>query len=182
MGTNLSRVAPLALLAGAALVTTTAVSAADARHADRPTLAVDSVLRDLQTATTSPFDGARSRVRMTVGDDETVVRLRLSGVARVARGTEYGAHLHVGRCVTGDGAAAGPHYNVDVLAGAPSPEVSDRTEVWLDLEVRSDGTARARARVPFEVQPGDRAVVIHAEATQPNGTAGPRLACLPVVW
>jgi superoxide dismutase, Cu-Zn family len=36
--------------------------------------------------------------------------------------------------------------------------------------------------VPFEVEPGDRAVVVHAEATAPNGTAGPRLACLPVVW
>lgn len=182
MGTNVHHVAPAVLLAATAIVTAGTVSHAEGRHDSRPVLDVSSTLRDLQPATTSPFDGARSRVRVSVGDDRTVVRLRLSGIARSAVGATYGAHLHVGRCVTGDGAAAGAHYNVDVIRGVPTPTVSDETEVWLDFTVRSDGTAKATARVPFEVEPGDRAVVVHAEATAPNGTAGPRLACLPVVW
>jgi hypothetical protein len=36
--------------------------------------------------------------------------------------------------------------------------------------------------VPFVPVPGERAVVVHAEETAPNGTAGARLVCLPVVW
>ena len=46
----------------------------------------------------------------------------------------------------------------------------------------ADGTGAGDALVPFVPVPGERAVVIHAEATAPNGTAGPRLVCLPVVW
>ena len=51
------------------------------------------------------------------------------------------------------------HYDTDVLAGVVPPEVSDRTEVWLDVTV-DDGEATDRD----------------------TGTSGPCLACLPVVW
>ena len=58
--------------------------------------------------------------------------------------------------------------------------LDDQTEVWLDFTVLPGGVGVATTRVPFVPQPGNRAVVIHAEATRPNGTAGARLACLPV--
>jgi Cu-Zn family superoxide dismutase len=84
--------------------------------------------------------------------------------------------------VAGNGAAALGHYNTDVLAGVTPPEVSERTEVWLDLAV-DDGAATATASVPFVPLPGARSVVVHALATDSHtGTAGARLACLPVVW
>ena len=77
------------------------------------------------------------------------------------------------------GDASGPHYNVST---ATPPVVSDQTEVWLDFTVTTDGTGAGDASVPFVPVPGDRAVVVHAEETAPNGTAGARLVCLPVVW
>ncbi|MEO5709012.1 MAG: hypothetical protein ABIQ59_04240 [Nocardioidaceae bacterium] len=169
----------------AATVTTVGADAHDGSRHDhdaRPTLQVTSLLRDLQPTTAQPFDGATSRLRMSVRDHSTSFELRLSGLDPSAAGQSYGAHLHVARCVAGDGAAAGPHYNVDVLAGVVPPKVDPATEVWLDFRIRRDGTARSRAWVPFVVQPGDRAVVVHAEPTSPAGSAGARLACLPAVW
>ena len=44
------------------------------------------------------------------------------------------------------------HYNTDVLAGDPTPEISRRTEVWLDFRVDASGRARSYARVPFVPQ------------------------------
>ena len=173
--------AALAVAAGATAAAD-ANDPSDHGHHASPTLQVSSTLRDLQPATTEPFDGATSRLRMDVHDHSTSFSLRLAGIDRAAKGVAYGAHLHVGRCVAGDGGAAGPHYNVDVLGGVVPPRVDASTEVWLDFRVRGDGTARARAWVPFVVQAGDHAVVIHAEPTSPTGTAGARLACLPVVW
>ena len=153
-------------------------------HGDEapPTLSVRSDLRDLAPATASPTDGVRTHVEMWVRGETTTVVLQLDGFAPEIAGRTFGAHLHVGPCVAGNGAAAGGHYNVDVQAGSPTPVVSASTELWLDFTVRRDGSAQARASVPFAVTPGDRAVVIHQEETAPNGTAGPRLACLPVVW
>ncbi len=73
--------------------------------------------------------------------------------------------------------AAFGHYNVDPLRRS-----TPQTEVGLDLTV-DDGRGAATASVPFVPPPARRSVVIHAEATDPGtGTAGPRLACLPVVW
>jgi hypothetical protein len=60
--------------------------------------------------------------------------------------------------------------------------VNNETEVWLDFEVTAGGTGAGDALVPFVPVPGERAVAIHAEATAPSGTAGPRLVCLPVAW
>lgn len=88
--------------------------------------------------------------------------------------------LHVGPCVTGDGAAAGAHYNVSVLRGDVPPVVNDETEVWLDFTVTRSGRGHAVATVPVVPAPGNRAIVIHQEPTAGNGTAAARLACLPV--
>ena len=88
-------------------------------------------------------------------------------------------------CVAGNGAAAGPHYNTDVVERGilpPDNEISEDTEMWLDITVE-DGAATATATVPFVPRPGTRSVVVHAMATDHHtGAAGARLACLPVVW
>ena len=64
-----------------------------------------------------------------------------------------------------------------------APAVNDQTEVWLDFTVNAEGVGVATTTVPFVPEPDDaRSVVIHAEPTAPNGTAGQRLECLPVVW
>jgi Cu/Zn superoxide dismutase len=131
-------------------------------------------LSDLQPATEEPTDGARARVRTQERDGATRVALRLRGLDAAAAGNRYGAHIHVGPCVAGDGAAAGPHYN----AGGG---VSEETEVWLDFVIGANGTAAASTTVPFVIAPGTaQSLVIHALPTDPTGAAGARIACLPV--
>lgn len=136
-------------------------------------------LVDLSASTPDPFGDASAHLVMTPNAHGTLFHLRVSGIDPAAAGHDYGAHLHAGPCVAGDPAAAGPHYNV---SGTTPPLVSDQTEVWLDFTAADDGTGAADTTVPFLPTPGTRSVVIHAEATAPNGTAGPRLVCLPVVW
>ena len=102
--------------------------------------------------------------------------------ASTGRRADFGAHLHLGPCVAGNGAAALAHYNTDVLAGVTPPEISEDTEVWLDFTV-DDGAGTATASVPFVPLPGTRSVVVHAmETDHETGGAGARLACVPVVW
>jgi Cu/Zn superoxide dismutase len=136
-------------------------------------------LVDLSSATADPFGGASAHLVMTPNAHGTLFHLRLQGIDPAVAGHDYGAHLHVGPCVTGDGAAAGPHYNAST---STPPLVSDQTEVWLDFTVTANGTGAADTTVPFVPAPGTRSVVIHAEPTAANGTAGPRLVCLPVAW
>jgi hypothetical protein len=142
------------------------------------TLVFQSPLSDLQPATTSPLDGASATLRMTLGSDRSAFTLKVSGLQRSAGGTTFGAHLHTGPCVPGDGAAAGPHYN-----SATPPVVDDDHEVWLDFTATRGGEGRATAVVPFVPVHGARSVVIHEMATNHGtGAAGGRLACMPVVW
>jgi Cu/Zn superoxide dismutase len=136
-------------------------------------------LVDLSTAAPDPFGDASAKLVMTSHGDGTRFHLRIRGIDSQAAGRDFGAHLHVGPCVAGDGAAAGPHYNAST---ATPPVVSDETEVWLDFTVTRRGTGSARTTVPFRPTPGARSVVVHAEPTSPTGTAGARLVCLPVVW
>ena len=136
-------------------------------------------LVDLSSTTADPFGEASAHLVMTETGKGTMFHLRVKGIARAAAGTEYGAHLHLGPCVEGNGAAALGHYNAST---ATPPVVNNQTEVWLDFEVTDDGTGAGDALVPFVPVPGERSVVIHAEATAPSGAAGPRLVCLPVVW
>ncbi len=134
-------------------------------------------LTDLSVATADATDGARaSAFAVTRHGHHTRVVLRLRGLDRASAGTTYGAHVHVGSCVAGDGAAAGPHYN-----STGGTTVDPTTEVWLDVTVRANGTARSSATVPFVIPHGGaKSIVIHAMPTMPNGSAGARLACLPM--
>jgi len=136
-------------------------------------------LVDLSAATADPFGGASAHVVMASTANGTLFHLRVKGIDLAVAGTQYGAHLHIGPCVEGNGAAALGHYNVST---AIPPVVNDQTEVWLDFTVTEDGTGASDTTVPFLPAPGERAVVIHAEPTSPTGTAGARLVCLPVVW
>jgi Cu/Zn superoxide dismutase len=139
-------------------------------------------LRDLALTSAGPLDGARAVLVMVSDDGHSTVRLHVYGIDRSVAGRTFGAHLHFGPCVEGNGAAAGPHYNTDVLAGQVPPRVDETTEVWLDFTVTEGGTGHAVAEIPFVPQPGNRAIVIHQEPTAPGGAAGPRLACLPLSW
>ena len=156
-----------------------------------PRVRAGGSLSDLQAAA-GPFDGAHAVVQIvaSAGGSHTVLRVR--GI-HGADGQTFGAHLHAGPCVAGDGAAALGHYNTDVIAGDPTPEISEDTEVsgpttcksarTLHPPPRQRGRPPATASVPFIPLPGDRSVVIHALATDHHtGLAGARLACLPVQW
>lgn len=181
---SLRRSAVLGLCAVPALILVPTGAQGHERPPSRHTHVVHSggSLTDLQPTTDDATDGARAAVFAVGRGDATTVRLRVTGLDPQATGRTFGAHVHVGSCLPGDGAAAGPHYNAQVAAGAPEPEVSARTEVWLDFTVGRRGQARAVARVPFGVAPGAaRSVVVHADPTTPvTGAAGARLACLPV--
>lgn len=157
------------------------VGAGPATASGGPIVRAAGPLSDLQPATSGPFDAASAAVQIVASARGSHTVLRVRGVEGADDET-FGAHLHAGPCVAGNGAAALGHYNTDVLAGVTPPEVSERTEVWLDLTI-DDGAGTATASVPFVPVPGARSVVIHAMETDPHtGTAGARLACLPVVW
>lgn len=158
------------------LVTSLAVAATAAAPAR-----AGGALTDLQTAVDNPTDGADGSITIVRTRHRTVVVFRVAGLDPAAAGERLGAHLHVGPCLEGDGAAAGPHFNIDAYDGDPSPEVSRSTEVWLDFDVRQSGRAHAVANVPFVLPPGgSQSVVIHALPTDPSGAAGARQACLEV--
>lgn len=143
-------------------------------------VAVDD-LRDLQPTRVDALDGATAGLTMVERDGATYFTFRLQHVHKSASEAVFGAHLHTGPCVAGSGSSAGPHYNADVMAGDTTPEISRSAEVWLDFSVNAGGAGHALVSVPFTIQPGVRSVVVHALPTAPNGTAGDRLACLPVV-
>jgi len=171
----------IAVLAIAALYTTGATPA----HATVPAaevLLVSQPLRDLQPASADPLDGARATLLMVNEAGRSQVMMQIHGIERSAAGRTFGAHLHVGPCVAGEPAAAGPHYNADVAAGLLPARVGPTTEVWLDFTVNPAGAATAVAHVPFIPVPGNHSVVIHRDPTDEHGIAGPRLACLPVSW
>ncbi|MFC9692465.1 hypothetical protein ACFTSF_28210 [Kribbella sp. NPDC056951] len=167
----------------AVLLTTTVVSVAPAQ-ASSPAEVVRARgnLRDLQLGTAGPFDHARAKFLMVQRQGRSLVILKVRGIDQSVAGREFGAHLHTGPCVTGNGAAAGPHYNSDTVAGIVPPKVDETTEVWLDFKVTQAGTGFSLTRVPFTPLPGTRAVVIHEMPTDHHGAAGPRQACLPVSW
>jgi hypothetical protein len=167
----------VALASAAALVT-----AAPAQAGTTGAHVFRGALRDLQPASSSPLDGARAKLIFAEHHGSSTFVLVVTGVGAAGVGHTYGAHLHTRACVAGDGAAAGPHYNQSTENGVVPPIVNDQTEVWLDVTVRPGGTGVAVTKVPFVPSPGTRAIVLHEQHTDDHGTAGARLACLPVNW
>ena len=172
-----SRLLPLA-----AIVALIALPATANAGDHGPVVRASGPMADLLPATAGPFDGATAAFQLVASARGSHGVLRVHGVDSSADGDTFGAHLHAGPCVAGNGAAALGHYNTDVLAGVTPPEISEDTEMWLDITV-DDGAATATASVPFVPLAGTRSVVVHATATDHHtGGAGPRLACLPVAW
>ncbi len=134
-------------------------------------------LSDLHPASHATDEGYAQLFAVAPGDGNTYFVFILTGLDPGYAGTTYGAHVHVGPCVPGNGAAALGHYNTGA-GGPPSPE----NEVWLDFTVLPGGFGVAYAIAPFEIEPGTaQSVVVHADPTQPGtGLAGGRVACLPV--
>ncbi|WP_433159352.1 superoxide dismutase family protein [Kribbella sp. CA-247076] len=162
-------------------------SAAVPTHSPAATAAADVVtahdrLRDLTPAADGPFDRARGLAVLVSRGQSTLAILQVRGIGRTVAGRAFGAHLHAGPCVAGDGAAAGPHYNTDTVAGKVPPRVNPSTEVWLDFTVSPSGAGNALTVVPFTPLPGNRSIVIHEKPTDHHGAAGARLACLPLSW
>jgi hypothetical protein len=172
------------LVSMGALAAAAPAEAHSGNHADHHAAArvFQGALSDLQPGSASPLDGALARLVFAQHDGSSTFVLVVSGVGAAGVGNTYGAHLHTGACVAGNGAAAGPHYNQSTVEGVVPAVVNDQTEVWLDVTVGADGSGVAVAKVPFVPAPGNRAVVLHAEHTDDHGTAGARLACLPVSW
>jgi hypothetical protein len=145
-------------------------------------LDVRTDLRDLHPMSAGPLDQASARVQLLTYKGTSTVTLRVRDIDPAVAGHSFGAHLHTGPCVAGDGAAAGPHYNADAVAGRVPATVSAQTEVWLDFTVSRTGSGSARAVVPFVPRPGNRSIVIHQDPTDHHGVAGPRVACVPLSW
>lgn len=139
-------------------------------------------LKDFAPSASGPFDGADARVQIVESAKGSHAVLTVKGIGAAAEGRTFGAHLHDGPCIAGDGGAARGHYNSHDHGGITPREVSEQTEIWLDFTV-SDGAGTGTASVPFVPEPGSRSVVVHALPTNPaTGGAGDRLACLTVSW
>jgi Cu/Zn superoxide dismutase len=167
--------AGIAVTATALAVTVAAVAPAVAGAA----LNFKADLRDFAPAASGPFDAARAKLTLASPADSTQAVFVVHGVDRSVAGQTFGAHLHNGPCVAGNGAAALGHYNHSSTVPAT---VNDQTEIWLDITVDDEGNAQSSARVDWAPSAGARSVVVHANPTAPDGTAGARLACLPVEW
>jgi Cu/Zn superoxide dismutase len=171
----------LAALATALLLSSVTAIPATPGHLDVVT--ANGPLVDLRPQQADPTDGARASVLAVRVAGRTVTILHLRGLDRSAAQRTFGAHVHVGPCVPGDGTAAVPHFNIniDVHRGVTPPEVSPRTEIWLDFTVTPRGRGHAVSLVPFAVPSGAaRSIVVHELPTDPAGAAGPRLACIGV--
>lgn len=158
------------------------LTAAPALALGGPLIRTGGLLSDLAPAAAGPFDGARARAQIVESGQASHAVLTVKGIGAAAEGQTFGAHLHDGPCVAGDGAAAMGHYNSHVHGAITPAEISDRTEIWLDFTVL-DGAGTGTASVPFVPESGSRSVVVHAMPTNAlTGGAGPRLACLTVSW
>ncbi len=166
----------LAIFAAVALLGVGAQSAGASEYEHPRVTASRGALSDLSATTADPTDGANGAAIAISAHGRTRVMLLLRGLDMSQSGVVHGAHVHVGPCVAGSGAAAGPHYNSTGFT-----TIDETTEVWLDFTITRFGSGFASATVPFVIPAGGaRSVVIHAAPTAPNGTAGPRLACLPL--
>jgi hypothetical protein len=139
---------------------------------------------------TTVFDGAKGTATMMGVGGSTFFRIQVRGADDSAVGKVYGAHLHQGPCgLDAAGPTVGLHYNTSEFDPVKKvfKVINDQTEVWLDFEVDPFGNARSTARVPFVPTAGERSITLHAAPTLHHatetaaaGTAGVKLACLPL--
>jgi hypothetical protein len=157
------------------------------------------LLTDLQPHISGgPLDGASASLRVIESSDQgTGFRLRVTGINTSVAKPEFGAHLHAGPCserfILGTDPTTGQVVlSPDTTEGHykyGSGQASPLNEVWFNLEPDEEGVANDEAWVTFDIRDvtspgGYMSVVLHRDPTDPttpNGVAGPREACLPVV-
>jgi Cu/Zn superoxide dismutase len=186
------RTTAIAALAATALLATSGAAYARDLHlkqVEREASAAPSMswahfggkLTDLSPSTRDVYDGARATAMLIGIENTTYVKVQIKGLKAAGK---FGAHLHVGPCGLDTAKppqpTVGGHYNTDTMKGIVPPLVSDETEVWLNFDVNSDGEAKATATVLFVPTAGNRSITFHALPTQTDGTAGAKLACLPL--
>ena len=170
-----------ALAAGATVLATTAlVGRTRGRRGDASSSATGcGTSRPLPPG---PFDGAsatRDPRRTTTVPARSSSGSRVSTVRSPAG--RYGAHLHVGPCVTGVGRGSRSPPQPQ-RRRAPCRRRHDRRSGSTSPST-GGGTARSVAHVDWFPDAG-AALHRHARASHrhADGTAGARLACLPVEW
>lgn len=128
---------------------------------------------------THTYAKAYKKVRTVVvtrtAHGRTVVRLKVTGMPKSAKGKRFGAHVHRGKCGPKP-SDAGPHYqNPAARPGTPL----HAKEIWLDFKVDRKGRGMSKAVVPWKLgKSAVRSVIVHAKPTDPKtGDAGSRLFC-----
>jgi hypothetical protein len=141
---------------------------------------------------TGAFDSAKAKLQVIhKSGEKTTFALKVEGIDGYA-GREFGSHLHIGACVPGDADAASKHYtNPDLNTSLPLEE----REIWFRVVPDENGVATDDTTVSYMPKDteivlanGDRlppdgimSIVIHRDPTKPDGKAGPREVCLPLV-
>jgi Cu/Zn superoxide dismutase len=154
-----------------------------------------------EVKTSDALDSAKAKITIAEGTNAegtniATFTIRVTDIDPSIQGVPLGGHLHIGECVEGQPAAAGPHYNHQVAVGGKTytdAEVSTKTEVWFDLKSTDDGMAYDATTVQFvpvdsypdydpdeKYVPGVMSIVIHERETDSLGGAGAREACFPL--
>ena len=108
----------------------------------------------------------------------TLMILNVRGWPYSTRNRVFGAHAHTKPCAV-DPVASGPHY-ADPASDA-TKAIAAR-EVWLDINIDSQGRGTSFALFDWRIRKGDAgSVVIHAEPTnRTTGAAGARILCTAI--
>ena len=137
--------------------------------ADGPTVVHDQTFSDVRVEVRSidvPFSGL------------TLMILNVRGWPYSARNRVFGAHAHTKPCAV-DPAASGPHH---ANPASDATKAIAAREVWLDINIDSQGRGTSLALFDWRIRKGDAgSVVIHAEPTNPTtGAAGARILCTTI--
>ena len=138
-------------------------------RAEGPTVVHDQAFSDVRVEVSS-IDIPFSTLSLMV--------LNVRGWPYSARNRVFGAHAHAKPCAA-DPAASGPHY-ANPASDTSKPFAA--REVWLDVNLDSQGRGMSFALFDWRIRKGDAgSVVIHAEPTNLiTGAAGARILCTTV--
>jgi Cu/Zn superoxide dismutase len=118
------------------------------------------------------------------------MRIRLSA-SNMPANYKFGSHLHKLAC--DDPMKAGGHYQHNPWQSGPMGTVATdpayantANEAWLDFNTDAAGKGGSELLMDWIPRPTEaKAIIIHAmpsQVTAPAGTAGPKLACLPIAF
>jgi Cu-Zn family superoxide dismutase len=167
------------------LITLAACAAAFTATAQTPMPAASATAKAALKATTAP--GAQG----VSGDFTLSQRGTLVVVEGTVRGlvpnTEHGFHVHENADCSGDGKAAGDHFNPDRNPHAHPGQKMRHPGAMFNLRADANGVATFRQEVdtitlaPGKYSVAGKPLVVHAKpddyASQPSGDAGDRIAC-----